>query len=135
MTMRSKTIRAFVSPTFEALKAERNALQDRVFPDPASYCQRHGWQFQAVGLRWDVSEETATDRELACLCGHEDAVTSVGFSPDGTRLASTGPWGDSTVRVWDAATGRPVAWFPACRDHIATHPDGRTWVGTGRYYR
>src|ERR1700730_6543750 len=35
--------------------------------------------------------------------GHSHGVTSVSFSPDGTRIVSGSH--DSTVRVWDAVTG------------------------------
>ena len=45
--------------------------------------------------------------EPVVLRGHEDAVTSAGFSPDGTRVV-TGSW-DRTARVWRAdGSGEPL---------------------------
>jgi WD40 repeat protein len=38
------------------------------------------------------------------LRGHEERVSSVGFSPDGRRVVS-GSF-DNTIKIWDAATGR-----------------------------
>ncbi|KAG2073243.1 WD40 repeat-like protein, partial [Suillus decipiens] len=40
------------------------------------------------------------------LRGHTSTVSSVSFSPDGTRIV-TGSY-DKTVRLWDAGTGEPV---------------------------
>jgi WD40 repeat protein len=54
---------------------------------------------------WDVG----TGKEVVQRKGHRGAVVRVGFSPDGTRLA-TGSW-DGTVLIWEAAPaageGRP----------------------------
>jgi hypothetical protein len=46
---------------------------------------------------WDA----VTGVEQAVLNGHTEAVWSVGWSPDGSRIVSGSP--DRTVRVWDAA--------------------------------
>ncbi|RYP19440.1 hypothetical protein DL765_003341 [Monosporascus sp. GIB2] len=55
---------------------------------------------------------------LSTLEGHGDCVSSVAFSPDGSRLASGSE--DCTVRVWDAATG-------ACLSTLEDHGD---WVNS-----
>jgi RNA polymerase sigma factor (sigma-70 family) len=52
---------------------------------------------------WDV---VAGKERRARAEGHQSAVEAVVFLPDGKTLASAS--GDRTLRLWEAATGRPV---------------------------
>ena len=59
------------------------------------------------------------------LTGHTDTVCSVGFSADGTLLATGGL--DGTVRVWDVATAAPLRTLDGPADGlewVAWHPRG-----------
>jgi WD40 repeat protein len=70
--------------------------------------------------------DVATRTGLAELRGHESAVTTVQFSPDGTRLLTGSE--DKTAALWDVAAGRLLAVY---RGHagvvrvVAFSPDGR----------
>lgn len=57
---------------------------------------------------WDIK----TGDELHVFLGHSAHVSSLSFSPDGTRLLSSG---DNTIRLWDLKTGKVVETF----DHKA----------------
>jgi len=46
-------------------------------------------------------------REKAVLTGHTDILENIGFSPDGSVLATTSI--DKTARLWRVDTGQPVA--------------------------
>ncbi len=59
MKLRNKTIRVFLSSTFEDLIMEKDALQQKAFYNLGEYCWEQGWQFQAVNLRWGITEEAS----------------------------------------------------------------------------
>lgn len=73
-----RVFRVFVSSTFDDLVAERDALQRGVVVDGElregafvrlrRLCEAHGARFQAIDLRWGVSEEAAYDQRTVPLC-------------------------------------------------------------------
>ena len=69
---------------------------------------------------WDAE----TGQELYSLKGHAHQVTSVAFSPDGSRLASASR--DGTVKVWDATTSQEARAVPGG----ILSPDGKHLAGT-----
>ena len=71
MAQTSRTFRIFVSSTFSYLKAERNALQQQVFPKLRELCIQHGCRFQAIDLRWGVRDEATLDQQTMRICLEE----------------------------------------------------------------
>lgn len=68
MAQASGTFRIFVSSTFADLKQERDALQRHVFPRLRELCERAGARFQAIDLRWGVSQEATLDQRTMPIC-------------------------------------------------------------------
>jgi ribosome assembly protein 4 len=54
----------------------------------------------------------AVTRCTSSLPGHTEAILSVNFSPDGSKLASGS--GDTTIRLWDTDTETP---YKECKGH------------------
>lgn len=69
--MQAKTFRLFISSTFSDFKGEREIMQTDVFPKLDSYCAAHGFQFQAIDLRWGVNEEAQLDQKTIEVCLNE----------------------------------------------------------------
>ena len=68
MALPTSTFRVFISSTFSDLKAERNALHERVFPRLRELCARHGARFQPIDLRWGVSDEASLNQQAMNIC-------------------------------------------------------------------
>jgi WD40 repeat protein len=67
---------------------------------------------------WSQAEQT--------LEGHSDSVSSVAFSPDGSKVVSGS--GDRTVRVWNVATGQAEQTVEGHSDSVSSvafSPDDR----------
>lgn len=66
--MLNKTFRLFISSTFSDFIAERNILNDKIFPTVDDYCQRRGYNFQLVDLRWGVTNESTLNQNTLAIC-------------------------------------------------------------------
>ena len=67
----ARTFRVFVSSTFTDLKAEREALHNLVFPAIRRFCEERGARFDAVDLRWGISEQAGRDQRAMRVCLEE----------------------------------------------------------------
>jgi WD40 repeat protein/predicted Ser/Thr protein kinase len=94
-----------------------------------SYATRlPGMEGDGTARVWNVDPRAS----LPVLRGHDNYVYPVAYTADG-RLIASGSW-DGTVRLWDAATGRPIgAPLPqgGTVRALALSPDGKRLVAMG----
>ena len=84
----SKTFRLFISSTFSDFTNEREILQTEVFPYVEAYCQKKGYQFQPIDLRWGVNEEAQLNQKTLEVC--LDEVKACKFHPHPNFLIMAG---------------------------------------------
>ena len=82
--------------------------------------------------------DAETFDELALLTGHKEEVTTVAFSPDGTKLASgSGFHFPGTLKLWDVDTGQNIDTFQVeggSTDSISFSPDGKMLAWADRLW-
>ncbi|KAL5015965.1 hypothetical protein ScPMuIL_005554 [Solemya velum] len=64
----AKIVRIFTSSTFTDTMHERNALMETTYPRLKQFCQKRGYEFQVVDMRWGVREEATDDHMGLELC-------------------------------------------------------------------
>jgi len=93
----SRTIRLFVSSTFSDLKAERNALQEKVFPRLKQLCLSKGLRFQRYSgfnrkgwrkLQLADSQELAPRREKELANRRSRPLSHLSAAPSPTRASA-----------------------------------------------
>jgi Domain of unknown function (DUF4062) len=67
----ANTFRLFISSTFSDFTAEREALQKRVFPELERFCSERSAGFQAIDLRWGITEQAQQEHDTLRICLEE----------------------------------------------------------------
>ena len=67
----SRSVRIFISSTFQDMNAERNLLVEDVFPRLSAYFAPQGISISEVDLRWGIPESLASDRRTLRICIEE----------------------------------------------------------------
>ena len=87
--MKNKTFRLFVSSTFNDFQLERNLLHDEVFPKVKAFCNKEGYEFQIIDLRWGIYTEATLNHKTMPIC-LDEVKRCRDFSPRPSFLAMIG---------------------------------------------
>ncbi len=68
MAQKGRTVRVFISSTFQDMHQERDILIKKVFPELRRMCMERGVGFTEVDLRWGVTREQAERGEVLAIC-------------------------------------------------------------------
>jgi tetratricopeptide (TPR) repeat protein len=66
-----RSIRVFISSTFQDMQAERDELVKRIFPQLRKLCEQRGVGWGEVDLRWGVTEEQKAEGKVLPICLEE----------------------------------------------------------------
>eukprot|EP00741_Cyanophora_paradoxa_P003673 tig00000093_g3570.t1 len=112
-----KTVRVFFSSTFSDMEQERNDLISDVYPFLRLVARRYGLEFQAVDMRWGVSDESVDDHNVVQICS-EEVARCVGESAGPAFIVL----GGQKYGYRPIPSNIPVEEFAAVRRHLADLP-------------
>ena len=84
-----KIFRVFFSSTFSDFVEERNALQNKTFPQLKELCAANGARFQPIDLRWGIPDEVGLQQSTMQVC-LEDIKRCQNLTPRPNFLALLG---------------------------------------------
>ena len=65
---KQRSLSVFISSTFEDMKAERDMLMKRVFPQIRKLCEQRGVIWNEIDLRWGITDEQKEKGEVLPIC-------------------------------------------------------------------
>ncbi|TCG04459.1 hypothetical protein BZM27_40695 [Paraburkholderia steynii] len=124
--------RAVARETSLALASAATTANDAGFYDRAMrfamLAMGNGWLSPgSVEAEPELMRGAQASMQIALLSGHQNAVDSAVFSPDGKRVV-TASW-DGTARVWDLATGKQIVQLSGHQNLVYPPPSARTASG------
>ena len=67
----ARTVRIFISSTFEDMHSERDYLVNVIFPRLREFCHKKGLELVDVDLRWGITEREASEDKVLEICLEE----------------------------------------------------------------
>ena len=67
----NRTIRVFISSTFQDMQGERDYLMKRTFPKLQKYAEQRDVMLTELDLRWGITEEESRSGKVVDICLRE----------------------------------------------------------------
>lgn len=77
----NRTFRLFISSTFDDYRNEREILNTEIYETINALCEKQGYHFEIVDLRWGVGSEASRNQKTVQICLDEVKKAQEGLRP------------------------------------------------------